>query len=205
MALGLLGYASGGLINGLADPEHRGNDLKGLALRSGSALRGLFYGAFAVGIIRFVAHRGNSGKGSDATSRHWAARVMDHPFGRVAVAIAGLSLIGYGIYQLVRAVSGKLDRHLQWAGVSPATKQMLIRICSFGMGARGVVFGLIGISLMRAALRQEASAAKGTSGALRQIGGLPYGGWLLTVAGLGFAAYGVYAFINARFRRIQAV
>ena len=204
MSLGLFGYAAWRVISGFDASADVEKGARGLLLRAGSVIRGLLYAAFAFGILRFVMRRGNSGQGSDATSRHWTARVMDHPSGRLLIAMAALALIGYGIYQLSRAVQGKLDRHLQWSGVTAGTRRILERVSSFGIGARGVVFGLIGISLARAALRHDPAAAHGTSGALREIGGLPFGSWLLTVAGLGFVAYGLYALINARFRSIHA-
>ena len=55
-----------------------------------------------------------------------------------------------------------------------------------------------------AAMDQDGNADQGTTGALRGIGVLPFGGWLLTLAALGFVAYGIYALINARYRTIQA-
>ncbi len=204
MSLGLLGYALWRVISGFADSDDRGTDLKGLLLRAGSILRGLFYAAFAIGLLRFGLHQSGSGRSSDTTSRHWASRAMDHPYGRLLIATVGLSLIGYGIAQLVRALRGKLDRHLQWSGVTPATHAMLVRVCCFGIAARALVFGMIGLSLARAAFRRDPAAAHGTSGAFRELEALPFGGWLLTAAGLGFVAYGVYALINARFRSIRA-
>ena len=204
MALGLLGYASWRIINGFAGSEQREQDAKAFLMRAGSVIRGVFYALFALGIVRLVLHEGGNRRGSDATSRHWAARAMDHPYGRFLIGGAGLALIGYGVYQFVRAVKGKLDRHLQWRGVAPGTRDLLIKVCCFGIAARAVVFGLIGISLIRAAMQHNPHAAHGTSGAFREIEGLPFGAWLLTLAALGFVAYGIYAFINARYRTIQA-
>lgn len=205
MALGVLGYAAWRVISGFGTSEHQGDDAKSQLLRAGSVIRGIFYALFAFGIVRLVMHHGGKLRSSDATSRHWAARAMEHPFGRWLIGGVGLALIGYGLYQFARAARRKLDRHLQWSGVAAATRELLIKVCCFGIAARAVVFGLIGISLIRAALRHDPRAAHGTSGAFREIGGLPFGGWLLTVAALGFVAYGIYAFINARYRSIEPV
>jgi hypothetical protein len=204
MAAGLLGYALWRVSSGLFDSERRGHDLKGLIIRIGGIVRGLFYGTFAFEVLRVALHRSNGGSGSDATARHWTQRLMNKPFGKWAVAIAGLAIIGYGLYQLGRAWSGKLGRQLDLQRASAGARRWMSGISRFGMGARGIVFGVIGISLIRAAMRHNPAAARGTSGALRQIAGQPFGGWLLAIIGLGLAAYGVYAFINARYRRIDA-
>lgn len=204
MALGLTGYAAWRIIIGFDGSEQREQDARALLLRAGSVIRGVFYALFALGIVRLVLHQGGNRRGSDATSRHWASRAMDHPFGRLLIGGAGLALIGYGIYQFVRAAKGRLDRHLQWRGVASNIRNLLIKVCCFGIAARAVVFGLIGSSLVRAAMHHDPHAAHGTSGAFREIGGLPFGGWLLTLAALGFVAYGIYALINARYRTMQA-
>ena len=72
----------------------------------------------------------------------------------------------------------------------------------FGIGARGVVFLVIGWFLVRAARQADASQASGVGDALRTVAAQPYGRWLLAVTGLGFIAYGLYEFANARYRRI---
>jgi hypothetical protein len=38
--------------------------------------------------------------------------------------------------------------------------------------------------------------------ALRTLERQPYGKWLLALVGLGFVSYGVYEFVNARYRKI---
>jgi sulfite exporter TauE/SafE len=203
IAVGLIGYAIWRLLSALTDSEGQGNDWKGVAGRIGSFVRGLFYGSFAYAVLRLANHHGDGGGSSDNTSRHWTARALDQPFGRWLVVAAGLALIGYGVYQFIRAVRGKLSRHLDFAAVTAKRRRLLTRVSCFGIAARAVIFAVIGVSLIRAAQHRSASAAHGTSGALRELAALPYGSWVLTVMGLGLIAYGLYAFINARYRRIR--
>lgn len=191
IAAGLAGYAFWRIVSGALDSERRGSDAKGLALRFGSIVRGLFYGTIAIEVLRFAQHR-VSGSGSDAASRHWTARAMSQPFGRWLVAAAGLTLLGYAVYQVYRASTDKARRHLR--GVS----ERMITISRFGIAARAVVFAVIAVSIMRAAVRFDPSVAKGTSGALRQIAN--FSPWVLFIVGVGLIAYGAYAFINAKYR-----
>jgi uncharacterized protein DUF1206 len=74
-----------------------------------------------------------------------------------------------------------------------------VAISRFGIGSRGIVFFIVGGSLVLAALRHNPEAAHGTSGALQELPDP-----MLVVVVLGLAAYGVYALVNAKYRRIEA-
>lgn len=193
---GLLGYAAWRFISAIKDAENRGTEPKGLALRAGSIARGVFYSGLAIEVARF-ATRGGSNQDSDANAQHWTARLLAEPYGPWIAAIAGLIIIGAGIYQLTNAIRAKLSSQLTRRKLSPS----VISISRFGIGARGVVFLAVGISIVRAAIRHNPHAARGASGAVQQF---PYSAALLMVIGVGLAAYGVYAFVNARYRRIDA-
>jgi len=200
IAAGLIGYALWRLSSGFFDSDRRGSDAKGIAIRIGSVTRGIAYGAAAVRVLRMATHHGGAGRGSDASARRWTASAFDHPFGRWAVGIAGLIVIGAGVYQLTRAFRAKLSKRLDTRRISDALRA----ICRFGIGARGVVFGVIGVSIVNAAIRYDPSRAKGTSGALGTLAAQPFGRLLLIVIAVGLIAYGVYAFVNAKYRRIEA-
>lgn len=200
IAAGLIGYAIWRVNSGFADSERHGNDLRGLAIRAGSVVRGVAYGWVAVELVRRMLHDTGPGKSSDVQARHWTSRAMDKPFGRWVVAIAGLCVIGYCGWQLYCAIQGRFSKHLRTHSMAP----WLIAICRLGLGARAVILGVIGGSFIEAAIHHSSSRARGTSGALRMVAQQPFGGALLVAAGLGLAAYGVYAFANARYRQIHA-
>ena len=91
----------------------------------------------------------------------------------------------------------KLSKRISLGELDARVRGKVIAISRFGIAARGLVFLIIGGSLVLAALRHNAQTAHGTAGALRE---LPPP--LLILAGFGLAAYGVYALVNARYRRI---
>jgi hypothetical protein len=66
--------------------------------------------------------------------------------------------------------------------------------------ARGVVFGLIGVFLVRAAWQYDPEEAIGLDGALAKVLRADYGDTLLGLVAAGLAAYGVYCFAEARYR-----
>jgi len=65
-----------------------------------------------------------------------------------------------------------------------------------------VVFAIVGLFLVIAALRHNAGEAKGLGGALAKLTHQPYGHPLLGLVALGLVAYGAYSFAEARYRRI---
>ena len=198
IALGLTGYVLWRFISAATDSENRGSDAKGLAIRLGSAGRGLAYAAIAVGVVRTMMDGGNSGgRGGEQQAKHWTAEVMDKPFGRWLVIAVGLGIVAYGAYQLYAAWDAKLSKRLSLGQIDNRVRDKVVTISRFGIGARGVVFFVIGGSLVMAGVRHNADAAHGTSGALDAMPPL-----LLGFVGLGLAAYGVYALVNARYRRI---
>lgn len=196
IAIGLAGYMLWRLISAVTDSEHRGTSAKGIALRISEAFRGLIYGGFAISVVQLM-RRGSSGSDSDTKARHWSAVAMDKPFGRWALAAAGLGVVIYGAYQLYAAWDAKLSKRIHLGEMDARVRRKVIAVSRFGIGARGVVFFIIGGSLVMAALRHNPNAARGTSGALRQLPDP-----LLVMVGVGLAAYGIYAWVNARYRSI---
>jgi hypothetical protein len=193
VAIGLFGYASWRIISAISDAEDHGDDAKGWAVRAGSFFRGIVYVFLAIEAIRLT--RGASGGGgSDQNAQHWTARLMEAPFGRWLVVMVGAGIAGYGLYQLSRAWRSKLGRQLR--------TRKLVGVCRFGIAARAVVFLFIGFSLARASWQRDPSEAQGTSGALNEIAS--YSEWLFVLIAVGLIAYGVYQFINARYRVIDA-
>ena len=196
IALGLIGYTLWRLVSAANDSEHRGSDAKGWAIRAASAGRGLIYGAITVEVIRLMMDR-SSGSGGDQQTKHWTARLMEKPFGPWLVGAVGLGVVAYGAYQLYAAWDAKLSKRLSLGEMDDRVRRKVVGISRFGIGARGVVFLVIGGSLVVAAVKHNPQAAHGTSGALAS---LPHP--LLGAVGIGLAAYGVYALVNARYRRI---
>ena len=196
IALGMIGYTLWRLLSAFSDSEHRGSDAKGFGVRAASAGRGLIYGALAVGVLRMMTG-GGSGKGGEQNAKDWTATLLEKPFGPWLVGAIGLGIVIYGAYQLYAAWDSKLSKRLSLGEIDDRVRRKVIAISRFGIGARGVVFFVIGGSLVMAAVKHNPQAAHSTSGALAAM---PKP--LLVLVGIGLIAYGVYALVNARYRRI---
>jgi hypothetical protein len=199
IAAGLLGYALWRMVEAVLDAEDRGNDLKGVALRIGSAARAVVHAGLAVAALRLAY--GDRSRSAASDPRYWTARAFELPAGKLFVWITAFSIIGYGAYQFYRAWAPKLGRQLQLGKIPERASGVVVGVSRFGIAARGVVFCLVGLLLARAAARHDAGDAGGLRESLGAVAEL--GRWPFVVVALGLVAYGVYELVNARYRRIR--
>ena len=204
IGVGLLGYTAWRIVAAATDAEGEGDRPSDIGKRLASAARGLAYGALGVSALR--AARGTADEGGNATrTQDWTARLLDLPFGVALVVAVGLGVIAYAGYQLYRAATDRVKKHLDLneAGATGAT--WIVRLGRFGIAARAVVFFLIGIFLVKAGLDHDSREAGGIAQSLDALAGAPLGRVTLGLVALGLVAYGVYQLATARYRRIRAV
>jgi hypothetical protein len=200
VTIGLFGFALWRIIQACLDPENKGSDAKGLITRLGYLISGIAYGGVAYGALRLM--EGASGSSSTHSTRDWTARLLSEPYGQWLVGILGVIVIGIGIAQFVRSYTANLDKKLDLTGVSAAARTWIINGGRWGVAARGVVFVLIGIFFIEAALHSSSQQAIGLDGALAMLAHQAYGSWLLGLVAAGLIAYGLFALVLARYRRI---
>jgi hypothetical protein len=70
--------------------------------------------------------------------------------------------------------------------------------------SRGVVFGLIGVFVIKAAADYNPQDAIGLDGALQKLARASYGPWLLGLTAAGLVCYAVYCLVDARYRDVSA-
>jgi hypothetical protein len=202
IAIGLLGYSAWLLSSAVTDSEEHGSDAKGLARRAGEIGSAIIHISIALSVLRFAVGRTTLRSGSDQNARQWTAHVMKMPLGRWLVAIGGAALLAYAAYALTCAWQAKLGQHLHLPQTSG--RSLIVAICRFGIAARAAIAGVIGISLIAAAIHQNPARSEATRGAFLDLSRAPLGHLLLTIVSLGFVAYGVYELVKARYRSIRA-
>jgi hypothetical protein len=72
-----------------------------------------------------------------------------------------------------------------------------------GLVARGSLFGVIGWFLWNASSHHNPGEAGGIDRALAAIAKAPFGPTLLAMMAVGLICYGVYMWVQARFRRMK--
>lgn len=202
VVVGLAGYGLWRLISAATDSERRGTKPKGIALRIGHAASGVGHLLFAADAVSLLRGTGGSG---DGNSRGLVAHGLAAPFGRWLVVGAGIGIIGYGLWQLYKAAFKDLEKHLRMrTELTHEQCKWLVRIGRFGTGARGAVFVLIGVFAARAGWAADPSRAGGLSEALRSLEAKSYTPVVLGSIAVGLIAYGIFQFVCARYRVVNA-
>jgi hypothetical protein len=199
IGVGLIGYVLLRLVQALMDPEQKGSDAKGIVTRIGYLLSGLVYAGLAWTALQLASATG--GTGGNQTQRS-VARLLALPLGRWLIGIAGLIVIGSGLYQLYNAYRTNFSEHFKWNEMNATERTWTVRLGRFGLAAHGIVQGLIGLFLIQAALVFDSRKAQDAGGALQSLAQPPFGLWAVAVVAVGLAAYGVYMLAAARYSRI---
>lgn len=200
VAVGLIGYSLWRLVQALVDTEGKGKDAEGIGTRIGYVVSAVIYGTLAWTAVQIVM---GSGGGGGSSTQDWTARLMAQPFGRWLVALVGLGIIGFGLYQLYQGISKKFLKKMTVAQMSNKEQKSATIAGQFGLSARGVVLGLIGIFFVQAAWQADPNEAKGLGSALQEIIQQPFGPWLLAAVAIGLIAYGVFMGFMGRYRKIN--
>jgi hypothetical protein len=198
VAIGLGGYSLWRLVRAAIGHGPEGSDTgfeRVAALASGIA-----YGAFcaiAVGILL-----GAGGGGSSSSPEKATAGVFGWPAGTWIVGLAGGVMVGVAFYQGYRGISKKFLRDSKVEQMEPRVRKWISRLGTVGHLARMVVFGLVGVFLVKAAIDFNPSKAVGLDGALAKIVHQSYGPFLLGVVAAGLIAFALYSLSDARYRKI---
>jgi Domain of Unknown Function (DUF1206) len=197
VAIGLAGYSLWRLMHALLGhgPEDSDSGFERVAaLGSGIVYAGLC--AIAVEILL-----GSGSSGSSSTHKTTAG-VLGWPGGTWLVGIAGAVLIGIGLFQGYRGLSKDFLKDSKTEQMNAPVRRWIEWIGSFGHLARMVVFGLVGVFLIKAAIDYNPSKAVGLDGALAKLAHQSYGPFLLGLVAAGLVAFGVYSLSDVRYRRI---
>jgi hypothetical protein len=198
VAIGLAGYALWRILHALLGhgPESSDSGFDRIAaLGSGIAYAGIC--AVAVEILL-----GSGGGKSSGGASKAAAGVFGWPAGTWLVGIAGAVFIGVALYQGYRGISRDFLGDSKTEEMSRSTRTWIEWIGVIGHLARMVVFGLVGIFLIKAAIDYNPNKAVGLDGALAKLAHHSYGSLLLGIVAAGLILFALYSLSDARYRRI---
>ena len=200
IALGFLGYALWRSVQAIADPDGEGTDLKALGKRLGYGVSALVYAALAISAVGLILGSASQGNG---TPDDWTALLLSWPLGRVFVVCVGIAVACVGLRELYQAYKARFLKYLKLEGMGEGVRKWTERWGRLGIAARGLVFGVVGTFLIRAALEHDPQEARGLGGALQTLAQQPFGPWLLGAVALGLIAYGLFMLSVARYRHIE--
>lgn len=209
LAAGFACYAGWRLVKaaaGVGEGSGPRSGVVGAAKRLADLGRAGIYVTLVWSALKLVVGRpddggARSGEGTEK-ARALTARFMGEPAGRWIVIVAGAGLVVVGLVLAYRAVAQKFEKHLDDAAMSPWQRTWLPRLGTVGFTARGLVAVLVGTLVMAAGITFDPNKAVGIDGALRNLAGRPFGPLLLSLTAAGLAAFGLYSFVEARYRKI---
>lgn len=201
IAVGLVCFVGWRLAQSLADADHHGKDAKSLVIRAalfGSAATYIGLAVYALSLaLSFDAGGGDGGSGEQGL----AAWAMSKPFGRYLAGAIGLGFIIGGCITIYKGATQRFRKYLK---LDDDRKSPIALVCVYGLCARGLLFAIIGIFFLYAAFTVDPNQAGSMSDALEWIRQLPFGSILYMIVAVGLAAFGIYNFVEARYRVVDA-
>jgi uncharacterized protein DUF1206 len=199
ITLGLLGFVLWRLTQALANADHREGNAKGYLIRAGQLVSAVAYGTLAITAAQLAI--GSGGAQGNNKKEGLVAWLMALPFGNILAGGVGLVIIGVGIGQIYRGISGKFEKRLS---LPPEREKVLRPIGTYGLAAHGLIFAIIGGFLLFAAFTLDPNKVGSMPEALDWVRGLPFGGVLYVLVAVGLLAYAGYGLIQAVYGKVHA-
>lgn len=162
--------------------------------------RAIVYGSIAVTAISVAigSSSGGKGGGKGGSTDSFTATLMNRPAGQFLVGAVGVGIIVVGVALLVTAWRESYVKNLDAEGRSGRAGTTYRYLGRAGHAAKGLSLGVVGVLFLYAAVTHKAKKSGGLDEALRTVREQSFGPILLVAIGLGFAAYGLFCFAQAR-------
>jgi hypothetical protein len=170
------------------------------AKRVAALVKAVIYAVIAYSVLKFAL--GGGTQSSDKESVDLTATVMKYPGGQVLVVVAGLALVGGGVFLAYAAWKEKFRKNLELGQIHGRLQRVVVWLGKFGGIARGAVFVTAGVFLAVAAIEAKPQQAKGVDSALRVLASTPLGPWLLLLVAIGLIMFGLFSLCQARWERL---
>jgi hypothetical protein len=167
--------------------------------RAACAGRAAFYLYLGYNGVKVL--RGKNTSSAD-TQQNATEGLLGSGLGRLTVVGAGLVVAAIGIGLAIVGLTRRFDKHLKIGQMTAAMRRLIGPLGMLGYTAKGIAYGIAGVLFVVAAVQYDSDKARGLDAALRALSERSYGMWLLLLAAIGFAAYGLFAAAEARYRKI---
>lgn len=149
-------------------------------------------------LLQGLGLTGASGSGGEA-STSLTASILGLPGGQLLVGLVGVGIVGAAAYYAKKASDRALGNELGELGLDG--RRVATVLGRVGYAGRSLAYGLVGLFVLRAAINHDPNAGKGLDGALRTVQQASWGSWVLLAVAVGFAAFGAFRLLEARYAR----
>lgn len=198
---GAFGHGAWNILRGAADVDNAGKNWQGIAKRIIAVSVGVFYFFLAWtawSIIVTVKVEVQNG----TIQKTFIALLLALPLGVILVFLIGLGIIGAGINECYRGLTGKFQEDFRLRELEGGKQKIVTVLGALSFTARAVILGLMGYFFIMAAIESNPDAAMGIDGALLTLAQSNYGKTLLFLAAAGLISHGILSLYEARYRRI---
>ena len=167
--------------------EYEGDGFKRTRKRLSSVVRMIVYGSLGVAALRIAS--GPEPDEGESVQESASAGLMGLPFGQFLVGLVGLAVIGYGVWQIVKGVTGRYNEEIETELSGAAAG-----FATAGHIAKGIAYAVMGGLFIWAAASFDPEKVGGLDRALETIRYQPLGNIALIVMAVGIACYGIWCF-----------
>jgi hypothetical protein len=164
-----------------------------------SGIRAVLYLGLALTAYR-VFSGANASIGDKQQNK--SAGLMAATGGRWLVGLIGLVVLGVGIGMFVHGLLKKFMQQLKTQQMAPSVRKSTLRLGMAGYLAKGTAYAIAGVLVVAAAVTYDPDKARGLDAALKTLASYSWGVWLLALIAVGIAAFGVYCFAQAKYRKV---
>lgn len=201
LGAGLWAFVLWRVLQSVFDADHEGTDRKALFTRAGQALSGVFYGILAASVFELLDEfQSDPAAGDVAENQEKAATLLSMPFGELALMGVGLVILASGVGNIIRGARSDFGATL---ACSADICRRVVPIARAGYIARGVALLPLGAFVVLAGVHSSASEVTSFGAGLDALERQPGGSWVLGATAIGLMAFGAFAVVEARWRRIR--
>jgi hypothetical protein len=197
LCAGFAGYTVWRLAQAIFDRGDMGGGISGYFRRAIQLVQGIAYAFLTYGAIKTVAGAGARAGGE----KRAAAGILGWPAGRELVGLVAVVLGVTGCVLLYWALSRRFRESLDTSAMGKRIERVTEATGIIGLIALGVVCGIIGWFLMKAAVEFDPHSPVGIGGALAKLAHAAYGSWLLGITAAGLIVFAVFDLIQARYHQ----
>lgn len=194
IAVGILTYSTWQFIEGLWDTRRKGGGW-GWWHRVLTMIKGAAYATVGWQAARMVL-------GLRRSQGDLAADVISAPLGGVFLALVGIGVAIYGVFEVKDALQARFGDDLDASRLRREAGRWAAAVGRFGNGARGIILAVMGVAFVGAGFERNPDKAGGISDALATLFSQPYGVALAAAVAAGLACFGFFQLLHARYARL---
>jgi hypothetical protein len=132
--------------------------------------------------------------------------MLGHPVGRWTLFVAGLVIIGIGIFFIIdKGIKKSFMKDLSLGDAPEAERKAIRTAGTVGWISRGVATAAVGFFVAQSAWNYDPQDARGFDNAFRELATKDWGSGAVLVTGLALVVYGVFCVLIVRHLELENV